>query len=80
MKTIKLNPEQIVNLIKNQRVLLSTNKVVELLDDEIVYNNKGKISKLKELNLKFSEPKEDNPFLRNLLCDYFNCEPFEWGL
>ena len=77
MKTIKLNPEQIVNLIKNQRVLLSTNKVVELLDDEIVYNNKGKISKLKELNLKFSEPKEDNPFLRNLLCDYFNCEPFE---
>ena len=44
---------------------------------EIIYNNNGKISKLDNLNLEFTEPLEDRPFLRKLLCEYFNCEPFQ---
>ncbi len=77
MKSIKLNTEQIVDLINNKRVFLSSNKVVELLDDEIIYNNNGRISKLNELNLRFLPPEDDRPFLRKLLCEYFNCRPFE---
>ncbi len=77
MKNIKLNPKQIVDLINNKRVFLGSGEVVELLDDEIIYNNNGRISRLNNLNLKFSEPEEDNPFLRKLLCEYFNCETFE---
>ena len=77
MKNIKLNPKQIVDLINNKRVFLGSGEVVELLDDEIIYNNNGRISRLNNLNLKFSEPEEDNPFLKKLLCEYFNCEPFE---
>ena len=53
MENIKLSTGQIVDLINNKRVLLSSDKVVELFNEEIIYNNNGKISKLNELNLRF---------------------------
>ncbi len=77
MKKIKLNPKQIVDLINNKRVCLASDKVVEVFDDEIIYNNNGQISRLDNLHLEFSPPEEDKPFLRKLLCEYFNCEPFQ---
>ena len=77
MKNIKLNPKQIIDLINNKRVFLDSNKVVEIFDDEVIYNNNGQISRLNNLNLEFSPPEKDKPFLRKLLCEYFNCEPFE---
>ena len=77
MKNIKLNPKQIVDLINKKRVFLDSDKVVEVLEDEIIYNNNGRISKLSNLNLEFLEPEEDIPFLRKLLCQYLNCKPFE---
>ncbi len=77
MTNIKLNPKQIVDLINNKRVFLAHNKLVEVLDDEIIYNNNGRISRLDNLNLEFSPPEEDEQFVRKLLCDYFNCEPYQ---
>ena len=77
MKNIKLNPEQIVDLINNKRVFLDSDTVVEVFDDEIIYNNNGRISRLDNLHLEFSPPEKDKPFLRKLLCEYLNCKPFE---
>ena len=56
---------------------MASDKVVEVFDDEIIYNNNGQISRLDNLHLEFSPPEEDKPFLRKLLCEYFNCEPFQ---
>ncbi len=77
MKNIKLSPKQIVDLITKKRIILCSDKVVEVFDNEIIYNNNGQISRLDNLNLEFSPPEKDKPFLRKLLCEYFNCEPFQ---
>ena len=52
IKNIKLNPKQIVDLINNKRVFVAPDTLVEVFNDEIIYNNNGRISKLNNLNLE----------------------------
>ena len=51
MKTIKLDPRQISELINNKKVILHDNSSIEFYDDEIIHNENGEIRYIKNINL-----------------------------
>lgn len=75
MKNIKLNQNQITELIKYKKTLISDNISIELYDDELVYNDNGNISSVISINLKYEENTKKNNYIQQLICDHLHIEP-----
>lgn len=74
MKKIKLNTNQISDLINNNRIYLEHNKTIEIFDDNIIINYKDRITTIESLQLEYIENNQPTNFLQGIICDYFNCE------
>lgn len=75
MKKIKLSQEQLETLLVKEIVFLSKNETVEILDNELILNNNGKISSMSSFDIEFSEENPTDKFLQEIICNHFNFQP-----
>ncbi len=75
MKKIKLSQEQLETLLVKEIVFLSKDETVEILDNELILNNNGKISNMSSFDIEFSEENPTDKFLQEIICNHFNFQP-----
>lgn len=72
MATITLNEKKISELITKHRTYVDQNVTIEVMDDTLILNNKGRMCYVEHLN--FECPIENVPenFLHKLVCEHLN--------
>ena len=72
MAKITLDEKQISELIIKHRTYVDRNITVEVMDDGLILNNKGRMCNIEYINFECSIEKVPENFLHKLVCDELN--------
>ncbi len=81
VKKIKLDNNQIKQLINDNSVYLEHNTILQFVDDDLVLNKNGEIYCTSDISMEFKKCKIENEFIisdiKQLVCEHLNLQPNE---